>query len=346
MKKILICIVILSFVILPVSASDHDIPDVPDVGERYMPEDTQSFAEALWYVIQSAVKDILPEIYDSSGSCLAIFCTLILICFVQSFPGASTKVLSVVGTLLITVMLIDPASSMIALGVDTVMEMTEYGKLLFPVLTGALAAQGGVTSSAALYAGTMIFSSVLTALISKLVVPMISIYLCVCVVASFSGDELIQNLKKFLKWLITWSLKIVLYVFTGYMTVTGVVSGTADASAVKALRLGISGMVPVVGGIISEASESILVGASVMKNTAGVYGIVAIIAVFIGPFLKIGIQYILLKSTSAISAVFSDKTQTELLKDFSGGMGLVLATTGTVCLLLLISTVCFMKGLS
>ncbi len=346
MRKTLILFIILFFFIIPVRASESDVPDVPESGERYMPEDTKSFGESLWYVIQAAIRDIWPEIYRSAGSCLSVFCALILISFVHNFPGASTKVLSVAATLLIGIILLDPATSMVQLGVDTVYEMTEYGKLLMPVLTGALAAQGGLTSSAALYSGSMLFSAILTTLISKIVVPMVYIYLCLGIVASFSADELIQNIKKFVKWMITWSLKIVLYVFIGFMGITGIVSGTADASAIKALKLSISGMVPVVGGIISEASESIIVGASVMKNTAGIYGILAIISVCIGPFFKIGIQYLLIKMTAAISSVFSEKEQTELLKDFSGGMGFVLAMTGTVCLLLMISVVCFMKGLS
>ncbi len=345
MKKILILLIVLNFTLFPVCAAD-EIPEVPDAGEHYMPEDTESFGESLWYIIQKAIADIWPEISESAGSCISIFCALILVAFVQNFPGASGKVLSVVSTLLIAVILLNPSGTLIQLGVHTVSEMTEYGKLLLPVLTGALAAQGGVTSSAALYSTTMLFSAILTTLIVKLVVPMLYIYLCLSIVAAFSTDDLIQNLKKFIKWLITWSLKIVLYLFIGFMGITGVVSGTADASAIKVLKLSISGMVPVVGGIISDASESILVGASVMKNTAGIYGILAIVSVFIGPFLKIGVQYILIKITSALSTVFSEKNQTELLKDFSGGMGLVLAMTGTVCLLLMISIVCFMKGLS
>ena len=346
MKKILILLMVISVCVIPANAAENDIPDVPESGELYMPDETESFGEALWFVIQSAVRDFWPEIYASAGSCLAIFCTMMLVSFVGNFPGASGKVLSLVSTLLIGMILLDPSNFLIQLGVNTVTEMTEYGKLLLPVLTGALAAQGGVTSSAALHTLTMFFSSLLSTMIIKLVVPMIYIYLCLSIVGSFSADDLIQNMKKFMKWLITWSLKIILYVFTGFMGITGVVSGTADASTVKAVKLSITGMVPVVGGIISDASESIIVGASVLKNSAGIYGIVAIIAVFIGPFLKIGVQYIMLKITASVCSVFSNKQQTELLKDFSGGMGMVLAMTGTVCLLLLISIVCFMKGLS
>ena len=134
--------------------------------------------------------------------------------------------------------------------------------------------------------------------------------------------------------------------FTGFITITGAVSGAADASAIKAMKVTISGMVPVVGSIISDASETILVSAGLLKNAAGVYGIVAILAVFIGPFLRIGVQYIMLKITTAICSVFGVKRPINLLKDFTAGMGMILAMTGTVCMILMIGTVCFMKGMS
>ena len=130
------------------------------------------------------------------------------------------------------------------------------------------------------------------------------------------------------------------------MSITGVISGTVDASALKATKLTITGMVPVVGGILSDASETILVSAGVMKSAAGVYGIFAILAVCVRPFVEIGALYLLLKLTGAVSSVFADKSATELIQSFSTGMGFVLAMTGTVCVLLLVSIVCFMKGMS
>ena len=137
-----------------------------------------------------------------------------------------------------------------------------------------------------------------------------------------------------------------LYIFSGYMGITGVVSGTADAAAVKAAKITISGAVPVVGGILSDASEAILVSAGIMKNAAGVYGLLAMLAICIGPFIRMGAQYLLLKITSAVCSVVGVQQAVDMINDFSGVMGFLLAMTGTVCLLLLISTVCFMKGVS
>ena len=140
-------------------------------------------------------------------------------------------------------------------------------------------------------------------------------------------------------------MKIVLYVFTGYLGITGVVSGAADAAAIKATKITISGAVPLVGGILSDASETILVTAGAMKSAVGVYGMLAFIAVWISPFLRIGIQYLLLKATCGICDVFGNKSANSLIRDFTTGMGVLLAATGTVCLLLLISTFCMMKGI-
>ena len=98
------------------------------------------------------------------------------------------------------------------------------------------------------------------------------------------------------------------------------------------------------GGILSDASEAVLVGAGTVKNAVGIYGMFAIIAIWIGPFLKIAAHYLLLKTTGAVCGIFGSKQITDMIQDFSSAMGLLLAMTGTVCLMLMISMVCFMKG--
>lgn len=340
-------IVLLMFALsIPAEAIDIEPPDVPHIGEKYMPDNIESFGEGLWYVIRSGIYAFFPEMKQTASTCLTIVASVIVVGILKHFPGNSNQIIHLASSLMIGVVLLNPASKLIQVALETVLQLTDYGKLLLPVLTGALAAQGGVTTSSSLYVTTMFFVSVLSTLIKNLVVPMIYVYMCLIILNSAFHEEILLNLKTFLKWLIGWSLKTVLYIFTGFMGITGVVSGTADAAAVKAVKLTISGMVPVVGGIISDASESILIGVSTMKNAAGIYGILAIFAVAVGPFVKIGAQYLMLKFTGFVCSVFSEKQESELIKDFSGGMGMILGMAGAVCLMLLISVVSFMKGVS
>ena len=47
---------------------------------------------------------------------------------------------------------------------------------------------------------------------------------------------------------------------------------------------------------------------------------------------------------AALCGVVGSENHTALTESFAQAMGLLLATTGTCCLIQLISTVCFMKG--
>ena len=270
---------------------------------------------------------------------------VLLASLLNAMPGSSKKVIRFVTTLALSTILLGQANAMINLCAKTVREISDYGKLLLPVMTAALAAQGGTTGATALYAGTALFDTVLSSIISNLLVPMVYVFLALAAANSATGEDLLKKLRDFVKWLMTWSLKTILYIFTGYMSITGVITGTADAAAVKAAKLTISGVVPVVGGILSDASEAVIVSAGVMKNAVGIYGLLAVAAIWMTPFLQIGAQFLLLKLSAVLCGVFGVKEASDLIEDFSSAMGLLLGMTGTVSFLMLISTICFMKGM-
>lgn len=342
----MILFIIIALCAIPVSAMEFTAPAAPDSAQQYIPDESSSFLEDLWYVLKSAISQLNPKIAEASKTCISLIAVMLLMAMLQSFSGNAKQAVDLVGVISITTLLLRPSNSLIQLSLKTVEELSEYGKLFLPVMTGALAAQGGTTTSAALYAGTVAFNTFLSALIAKLIVPMLFVYIVLCVARSAIDEKVLKKLRDFAKWLMTWTLKITIYLFTGYLSVTGVVSGTADAAAVKAAKLAINGFVPVVGSIVSDASETILVSAGMMKNTAGIYGLIVIIAMCIGPFLEIGVQYLMLKATASVCGIFDSKGPATLIDDFSGVMGFLLAMTGTVSLLLLISTVCFMRGVA
>ena len=344
MRFLLLMILVLSVAVVPVSATGVTVPTVPESGEDWMPESPDSFAQGLWELVKSAIGLIHPDIQQAASICMRVFGMVLLLSILQSFPGSRKETTQLIGAVSIGVLLLEHTNSLIHLGTQTVVEMVEYGKLLLPVMAGAMAAQGGVTASTAIYGGTVLFSTVMGTFVSEMLIPMVYAYLALSVANGAIGEDAMKKLRDFLKWLMIWGMKIVLYVFTGYIGITGVVSGTTDAAALKAAKLTISGVVPVVGGILADASEAVLVSAGVVKNTAGIYGLLAILSICIGPFFRIGIHYLLLKTTAALCGIFGYKAATDLIEDFSGAMGMVLGMTGSACLLLLIGTVCFLKG--
>lgn len=344
MKRIIIILAMLCLLPIQVQALEIAAPEAPDAAQDLMPAESNSFAEDLWYVFCAAVEELEPEIAQSAAVCLGIVGILMLSSMVQGLPGNSQSVTEMAASLAIAMILFSNTHTMIGAATDTIDELSSYGKLLLPVMTAAMAAQGGTASSGVLYTGTAFFDTLLGSLISRCLVPMVYGFLALAVANSALGNDMLKKLRDMVKGVATWCLKTVLYIFTGYMTITGVVSGTTDQAAMKAAKLTISGAVPVVGGILSDASESVLVGASVVKNAVGIYGAVALFGVVIGPFLRIGVQYLLLKVTASVCSVFSAKRAGELLQDFSAAMGLLLGMTGAMCLIFMISIVCFLRG--
>ena len=345
MKKGLLILILLFVLAIPVSAQDYTTPPDPDGVSNLLPEDRDSFGEGLQYVLRSAFAALQPELAACLGVSAAVIGAALLISVLSTQQSKARETVFLVGTVGIACLLLSPADTLVTTAAQTVDRISTYGKLLLPVMTAALAAQGGSTTSAALYTATVAFDALLTGLISAVLIPMVYIYLVLAVVQAAVGDGTMKRMQALVKSAMTWTLKTLLYVFTGYIGITGIVSGTTDQSLLKAAKMTISGAVPVVGSILSDASEALLVSAGMVKNSVGIGGMLVVIAITIVPFLRIGLQYLLMKLTAAVCSLFCDKTVTDLISDFSGAMGFLLGMTGAVCLIFLISLVCFLKGM-
>lgn len=324
MKRLILGVLILLVIAFPAKAEDLTAPPVPQMGQKYMPDDPQSFGEGLWTVLKAGIAALEPELANAFRICLTVSCIGLLMSFFQNLNGMAKHGAGLVSALLLGCALLETGTSMISAASETVQTLSEYGKLLLPVMAAALAAQGAGAASAALYGSSAMFCAFLGSLISRILIPGVYAYLALSIAGAAMDNQMVAKLKEMIIRGYTWTLKTLLSLFTGFLAVTGVVSGTTDAAAARLTRAAISGMVPVVGGILSEATESVLVGAGFVKNAAGVYGLLAVTAVCIGPFLQIGVQYLLLKLTAAFCDLFAGKQVSQLLRDYSGCMGLLL----------------------
>lgn len=329
---------------LPADAKAIELPPTPEEAAQLIPEEPKTFGEGLLELLDKALMKIRPDLADASRGALGVFAVVVLVSLVQSCSETAQKTTDLFGSMCIAVLLIGNTRSFIGLAEKTILELGEYGKLLLPVMTAALAAQGGFTTSSALYIGTSAFNVFLTQLLTNIMLPLVCFFLAGAAANSAIGEDTLKEMKEQLKKGIEWFLKTITTIFLSYLSMTSVISGTADAAALKAAKTAISAAVPVIGGTLSNASESILVGAALVKNAAGIGGIYVILALFLHPFLKIGSHYLILKGTALLCGIFDAKRLSQLIADFTAALGLLLAITGCMCLLHLISMVCFLKG--
>ena len=243
------------------------------------------------------------------------------------------------GALAITVLSAGNVDEMIGLGAETIHIMDDFSKTLLPLLGMACAASGGAAAAAVREMITTLFVDFLVTFIDRFLVPLVYIYIGAIAAHAVLQHHSLQAIAKGIRKAVVWSLTGVVAVFTGYLAVSGVISGTADAAALRAAKFAISGAVPVVGSVLSEAASTLLLGASAMKNAIGLFGTLAIFAVCMLPFLQIGMQYLLYKVTAFFAELFDQAGLAPFISDIGGAFGLILGMAGACALLLLISLI-------
>lgn len=247
------------------------------------------------------------------------------------------------GALALSVIFAAGMKSMSGLAVQTLDQMQTYAKLLLPVMCGAAAASGAVTSAGALYMGSSLVFSVLTSATQTLLLPLIYAYLGLAAAECALPDGRLASLRQLLSWCVTALLKGVMYVFTAYLSLTGLLSGSSDEAAVNAAKSTLSAAVPVVGGIISDASEAVVSSARLLRASAGTFGFLAVLAIVLVPFLKITICYLVMKLTTAVAGLLGAKPHAALLDAQTTAMSYLLGMVGCACVMLLFSLCCFLK---
>jgi len=309
---------------------------------EYEPSGTVDFWQSLKNMFFGAFQKASGSMKSALGLC-AVVLALLTLCSVSQMSEKAANAIVLAGALGITAAMMGEFGAMVQLAKRTLEEMSDYSACYLPIMASSTVLSGGISSSGVLYGGTVLFSQLLMRLISTLLIPGIYFFIAVATAESALESQMLKEIKEFIGWLISKSLRIVMYVFIGYMTITGVIGGTTDATTVKATKAAVSGMIPVVGGIVSDASESLIASAAMLKSSVGIFGMLAVLAICIVPFLRVGVQYLMLKVTSAVSATVGLDAHVRLVKSFSQAMGYLLGMCGAYVLMLLISSVCFLK---
>ena len=247
---------------------------------------------------------------------------------------------TLVGALVITTIAVGDVNSLLAQGKQAISNMEALGDVLLPTVSMATAASGAPAMAVVKHSITILFSDLLLHLIQNLLIPLCYAYVAANVAWAALGNDGLKRIGGLLKWLITILLSVVLLAFIAYLNLSGVISGGADAATVKAAKFTISNLVPVVGGVISDTAETLLAGASVLRNAAGVFGMLAVLGICVVPFLNLGVHYLMYKCTAAMAATASGNGRiTGLIEALGTAFGLILAMTAACAVLLVVAMV-------
>ena len=243
--------------------------------------------------------------------------------------NSDLPVVTIATALAMTSVLFSDLQGILFLCTQTLEQISIFSNTMLPVMAGAITLSGAPITASATQSITMLALSLIIDFISSVLVPAICAYIAIITVNAALSHDLLDNLGQFIKWITTGSLKLILTIFLAYLSISGAISGSVDAVALKTAKFAVSGSVPVVGGIISDATESMLAGMVTIKNSLGIIGLLGVVAICIIPFLQVGINYLVFKAgTAAFSPICSPSIR-KLMTGIGDSLGLMLGMLGT-----------------
>lgn len=324
------------------AAAELEVPGLDGVWEsarEYGVEENESFDQGLAGIVNQAL-DSLGELARRSAVTAGKLMAIAALCALARGAGEDNmQTVEIAGALAITALTVSDMGTMIGLGRDTIAKMNVFSDVLLPVMAVLTAATGQATGAAVRQGATMLFVQLLLSLIDGVLIPLVYAYMAVCCAQAAVGNPGLGKVAGLLKSAAQSILTGVLLLFVGYLTASGAIAGTADAAAIKAAKLAMGRMIPVVGGILADAAESVLAGAGILKGSVGAAGLLVVLAICVTPFLRLGLHYLTYKVTAALTATIASPRLSQLVDSIGSAFGLVLGMTGACALLLLFSLV-------
>ena len=303
-------------------------------------EDPASLSEGLSRLWDRALGYVEEAVRQSIGGGVVLLAAAVLCALTEECmdaAGGKVHFVPMAGALAITLAAAGSVKTMMGLGQETVEELNTFSKALLPTLAAVSAISGGAVGATLRQIATVFFADLLLGLIHGLLMPMVYLYAGALAAGCCLADKRLTAVAELLKTVCTKLLTAALLAFTLYLTVGGIFAGTVDSARVRVTKTAISGMIPVVGGIIAEASETVLAGAGLLKGAIGVFGLLGVLALCAYPFLQLGIQYLLYKLTAFLASVIGDTELCGLIGGLGGAFGLILGMVGSCALVLLVS---------
>lgn len=212
--------------------------------------------------------------------------------------------------------------SVAAKAIDTAADFL-YG--LMPLLLGFLATGGSVTSLTVAQPLLLFYITIFLSAMDRFFLPLVLILAALVIVGHLAPKYSFKELQKLIRDVILISLTFVLTIFTGTLSLVGLGAGAMDGMALKTAKMAAGNFIPIVGRHISDALDSVLGASLLMKNTIGIFGVIAVTLVIIIPAIKILLTCLLFRGVGALLEPLGVSEFSAMLRDFASALTVVFA---------------------
>ncbi|MGL4820112.1 MAG: stage III sporulation protein AE [Bacilli bacterium] len=170
---------------------------------------------------------------------------------------------------------------------EAISSMTHFIMALLPLLLSLLAVSGSVMS-ASFFHPIMIFLMNTSGLfVTYVVLPLLFLSTVLSIVSMVGENYKATQLAGMLRSVSIWFLGAFLTIFLTVLSIQGSVTAVADGLGVRTAKFVAGNFIPVVGRMLTDATETVVGASLLIKNSVGVFGLVVVALFAAFPAVKI-----------------------------------------------------------
>lgn len=298
-----------------------------------------------------SVSDSLSLIVDMIGeavsgpllSTVLLTAVIILSSLLESYTFSlryvdTRDVMNVVASLLVITVLVSPITSLIQDSLDTVKTASSLMLAYVPIMAGIMMFSGHIVRSGGYYATVMAASQGIAQLSSRIIAPLLNIFLALSVSASISERVRLGGICELLSKLMKWTLTFSMTVFTAILSIQSFAAGSVDSVASKAMRFTLSSFIPIVGASLSEAYKTLEGSVNLLRSGVGVFVIIAVIIAFLPLIIRVLLWQLSVMLAKTVAETFGVNSVAGTLKAISSVLSVLFALIACLMAVFLIST--------
>lgn len=360
--KFIVSLIVLMFILSCPCASTYDmdaivsrdeldaivesIPkEIYDLFEEYDITSGQGFDSVLHKIKEKFIAEIYSQIDAVRSPAIAVILFSMigsLLCSQFFSDKRSLPIMLCCGGGILMVTLSD-TNAFYGQALQAVRSMYDFSTVLMPCIAGISVIAGATVSAGVKYTAAALFMNLLLNFCNSYLLPMVSVYLASIIGETFSEQKILGTVASGIRWVCKTLITSSVVVFVGYLNVAGLVTATGDQLSTRITQAALSTALPVVGSILSNTANLLVSGASVLRNSIGVLGMLVILSILLFPFLTLGIRYLLFKAIAEIIDLFPGQKLSKLIHGIAGAFGMTLGILGTGFIVLFLTLISFMQ---
>lgn len=199
--------------------------------------------------------------------------------------------------------------------------MVSFMEVLLPILLTFLVIAGGPSTKLLFHPMIIGAVNIIGILIKDVIFPLIYFSFIVSILSNLSQRVELKKLTELGRQLITFIITAAFTIFIGIITIYGL-STKIDGITIRTAKFAVDQFVPIVGGFLSDAVETVIGSSAILKNGIGIIGLFILVLIIIFPIIKICALLLIYKVIGAviepivspnISNFFGDMSKTLLM---------------------------------